>query len=280
MARIISGMGCSHVPAIGAAIDNKKTETPHFKKLFEGYQPARDYMQKNKPDVAIVVYNDHASAFSLELVPTFVLGVADQYSPADEGYGPRPLPIAEGHPDLAWHMAQSLILNEFDMTLANVLEIDHGCTVPMNVAFGNNITAWPSKIIPICVNVIKYPPPTGLRCYKLGQAIRQAVESFEEDITVSIFGTGGMSHQLQGERAGLINSEFDTMFLDQLTQDPKNSAKRPHVEYIRDAGSEGVELVMWFIMRGALSDNCKEVYRYYHVPVSNTAAGLIILDDQ
>ena len=278
MAKIVTGIGTSHVPSVGAVIDNNKEQDPYWKPLFDGYQPARDWIQDNMPDVAIVVYNDHASAFGLNLIPTFTLGVADEFPPADEGYGPRKVPTAVGDPDLAWHLAESLILDEFDMTIANEMSVDHGCTVPLSIMF-DKPEQWPCKIIPLCVNVIQYPPPTGKRCFDLGKAIRKAVESYDKDIKVAIFGTGGMSHQLQGERAGLVNAEFDQSFLDRLTTDPVGLTKIPHVEYMREAGSEGIELVMWLIMRGAMGDDATETYKFYHVPASNTGAGLIVLED-
>ncbi|EAR08639.1 class III extradiol dioxygenase subunit beta [Reinekea blandensis] len=278
MAKIMCGIGSSHVPAIGAAIDHGNTQTDYWKPLFDGYQPARDWIKENKPDVAIVVYNDHASAFSLQLIPTFTLGVAPEFHPADEGYGPRKVPTAQGDPDLAWHLAESLILDEFDMTIANEMDIDHGCTVPLSIMF-DQPEAWPCKVIPLCVNVIQYPAPTGKRCFDLGKAIRKAVESYDKDIKVAIFGTGGMSHQLQGERAGLVNAEFDQAFLKDLSENPDRLVKIPHVEYMREAGSEGIELVMWLIMRGAMADNAGETYSFYHVPASNTGAGLIVMED-
>jgi protocatechuate 4,5-dioxygenase beta chain len=278
MAKLIGGVGTSHVPSIGAAIDNGKTGEPYWKTLFDGYEPARQWMREKSPDVAIVVYNDHASAFSLDLIPTFLIGVADQFPPADEGYGPRKVPSVDGHAKLAWHLAESLILDEFDMAIANKMPVDHGLTVPLSIMCGQ-VESWPCKVIPLCVNVIQYPPPTGMRCYKLGKAIRSALDSYDEDLSVVIFGTGGMSHQLQGERAGIINQEFDANFLDRLASDPASLAEIPHAEYIMDAGAEGIEMVMWLIMRGALEQNVKEVYRHYHVPASNTAAGLIILEN-
>jgi len=278
MAKIIAGVGTSHVPAIGAAVDHNKTDTPYWKPLFDGYKKARDWMAETKPDVVILVYNDHASAFSLELIPTFAIGVAPSFKPADEGYGPRKVPDVVGHPELAWHLAENLILDEFDMTIANKMPVDHGCTVPLSIMC-DKPAEWPCKVIPLCVNVIQYPQPTGNRCYNLGKAIRKAVESYDEDITVAVFGTGGMSHQLQGERAGLINAEFDTRFLDGLTKDPIGLTKIGHDEYIRESGSEGIEMVMWLIMRGALNEDAHEVYRHFHVPASNSAAGLIILEN-
>jgi protocatechuate 4,5-dioxygenase beta chain len=224
------------------------------------------------------VYNDHASAFSLEIVPTFAIGCAAEFPIADEGWGPRPVPPVKGHPELAAHIVQSTVLDEFDITMVNKMEVDHGLTVPLSLMFGRP-TQWPCPIIPICVNVVVYPVPTGHRCYMLGKAIRKAVESFDQDLKVVIFGTGGMSHQLQGRRAGLINREFDTKFLDNLTRDPKALVHIPHIEYLREAGSEGIEMVMWLIMRGALDDDVREAYRFYHVPASNTALGHVILEN-
>lgn len=278
MAELFAGVGTSHVPGIGAAVDHGKTQTEYWKPLFDGYEPARAWMAEHKPDVVIIVYNDHASAFSLEMIPTFAIGVAPEFPPADEGYGPRKVPMVVGHPELAWHISESLILDEFDMTIVNNMPVDHGLTVPLSIMCGEP-EAWPCKVIPLCVNVIQYPQPTGNRCYQLGKAIRRAVESFGDDIKVAIFGTGGMSHQLQGERAGLVNAEFDIAFLDDLTRDVERLVNIPHVEYLRESGSEGAELVMWMIMRGALDADAREVYRHFHVPASNTAAGLIILEN-
>jgi len=278
VAEIIAGVTTSHVPAIGAALDLGKTQEPYWRPVFEGYEFSKKWIAEQKPDVVVLVYNDHASAFSLELIPTFAIGCAESFNPADEGWGPRPVPVVQGHPELAWHIAQSTILDEFDMTIVNRMDVDHGLTVPLSLLFGQP-AAWPCKVIPLAVNVVQYPPPTGNRCYNLGRAIRRAVESFDQDLKVMVWGTGGMSHQLQGPRAGLINREFDTRFLDDLTADPERLARIPHLEYVREAGSEGIELVMWLIMRGALAADAREVYRFYHVPASNTAVGHIILEN-
>jgi protocatechuate 4,5-dioxygenase beta chain len=278
MARLVGGVATSHVPAVGAAIDKGRTAEPYWAPYFAKVEPARAWMAETRPDVCIVVYNDHANAFSLEVIPTFALGLADEFPPADEGYGPRPVPIVHGHPELAWHLAESLIMDEFDLTLVNEMTVDHGLTVPLSVMFGQP-AAWPTRVIPLCVNVVQYPPPTGHRCYQLGHAIRRAVDSYEGDDRVVVLGTGGMSHQLQGERAGLINVDFDTRFLDGLVADPEAIARTPHVEYLREAGSEGIELVMWLVMRGALGAAVREVYRATHVPTSNTHNGLLVLEE-
>jgi protocatechuate 4,5-dioxygenase beta chain len=277
MARITAGITTSHIPAVGAAIDLGKTGEDYWKPVFAGYEWVKDYEKAQKPDVIVLVYNDHASAFDMRIIPTFAIGCAEEFPIADEGWGPRPVPVVKGHPDLAWHIAQSCILDEFDMTIINEMAVDHGLTVPLSLIFGQ-VDPWPAKIIPLAVNVVTYPPPSGNRCWLLGEAIARAVASFPEDLNVQIWGTGGMSHQLQGPRAGLINKEWDRKFLDELTSDPQALRHKPHIEYLREAGSEGIELVMWLIMRGALGDKVKELHRHYHVPASNTAVGHIVLE--
>jgi protocatechuate 4,5-dioxygenase, beta chain len=278
MATITAGVATSHVPAIGAALDNGKTAEPYWAPVFAGYEFSRRWIAEQRPDVVLLVYNDHASTFSLDIVPTFAIGCAEQFAPADEGWGPRPVPLVQGHPELAAHIAQSVIQQDFDLTIINRLEVDHGLTVPLSLMFGQP-ASWPVRVIPFAVNVVLYPPPSGRRCYELGKAIRRAVESCDADLNVQVWGTGGMSHQLQGPRAGLINKPWDNAFLDRLIEDPDALSRIPHIEYLREAGSEGIELVMWLIMRGALSEKVRPVHRFYHVPASNTAVGHLILED-
>jgi protocatechuate 4,5-dioxygenase, beta chain len=283
MARITASVYTSHVPAIGAALDLGKTHEPYWQKLFKGYEFSKQWMKENRPDVIFLVYNDHATAFSLDLIPTFAIGTAAQYQPADEGWGPRPVPVVKGHPGLAGHIAQSVIQDDFDLTIVNKMDVDHGLTVPLSLMCGqphSDQFEWPCPVIPFAVNVVQYPVPSGRRCFNLGRAIRKAVESYDDPLKVHIWGTGGMSHQLQGPRAGLINAEWDQRFLDRLISDPEALAQVPHIEYVREAGSEGIELVMWLIARGAMSDNAPAVkHRFYHVPASNTAVGHLILEN-
>ena len=276
MAQITAGITTSHVPAIGAALDQGKDGTDYWAPVFAGYDWTKEWIAREKPDVVVLVYNDHASAFSLEIIPTFAIGCADEFPIADEGFGPRPVPTVLGHPGLACHLAQSLILDEFDMTVINKMDVDHGLTVPLSLMFAQHLE-WPVKVVPIAVNVVQYPPPTGERCYKLGQALRRAIESYDEGLNVQVWGTGGMSHQLQGPRAGLINQKFDNAFLDDMTANPDALRAITHLEYLREAGSEGIELVMWLVMRGALGDAVQELHRFYHVPASNTAVGHLVL---
>jgi len=287
MAKITASVFTSHVPAIGAALDLGKTQEAYWQPLFAGYEYGKQWMKDNKPDVIFLVYNDHATAFSLDFIPTFAIGTGAQYQPADEGWGPRPVPVVKGHPELASHIAQSVIQQDFDLTIVNKMDVDHGLTVPLSLMCGQppaDKFEWPCPVIPFAVNVVQYPVPSGQRCFNLGKAIRKAIETYDEDINVHIWGTGGMSHQLQGPRAGLINKEFDSAFLDKLINNPQGAADLSHMDYLREAGSEGIELVMWLIARGAMNDVAGGKaptlkHRFYHVPASNTALGHVILEN-
>ncbi len=276
MARITAGIATSHVPAIGAAFDQGRDQEPYWKPVFDAYDWVKAFEEAEEPDVVILCYNDHASAMMLDVVPTFALGMAEEFAPADEGWGPRPVPPVMGDPVLAAHLAEQLVIDEFDLTLMNALDVDHGCTVPLSLMFGR-VDAWPVRVIPLAVNVTQFPTPSAERCWRLGEAIGDAVRSYPANLNVQIWGTGGMSHQLQGERAGLINPEFDNAFLGNLTADPDSLRKITRLEFLREAGTEGIELIMWLIMRGALGPEVEELYRFYHVPASNTAVGHIVL---
>ncbi len=279
MARITAGVAASHVPLLGIASDIGKDRDEYFAPIFAGFDWTRAWEQTEKPDVVVLVYNDHASAFDMKVIPTFAIGCSERFKPADEGWGARGVPDVIGHPDLAWHIAQSCILDEFDMTIINEMDVDHGLTVPLTLMFGQP-EAWPVRVVPLAVNVVTYPPPSGNRCWALGEAIARAIATYPEDLNVQIWGTGGMSHQLQGARAGLINREWDTMFLNGMVGDSDALRRIPHIEYLRESGSEGIELVMWLIMRGALGRTTRELHRHYHVPCSNTAIGHMVLRPQ
>jgi protocatechuate 4,5-dioxygenase beta chain len=276
MAKIVAGYTTSHVPAVGHAIDFGRTQDEYWKPMFDGYEFSKKWAKDHPADVAIIVYNDHASFFGMDIIPTFGIGIADKFAICDEGYGPRPVPEVQGHPELATHIAASLITDDFDMTVLNLLEVDHGLTVPMSLMYGQP-DKWPTKVIPLPVNVVMNPQPSGERCLSIGKAIRRAVESFQGDLKVEVWGTGGMSHQIQGARAGLINLPWDIQFMDDLINDPETLQYKPHLEYMVEAGSEGVELIMWLIMRGAMGDKVNEVYRFNHVPASNTSVGHLIV---
>ncbi len=288
MAHVSATVYTSHVPAIGAALDHGRVAEPYWAPVFAGYEASRAWLRENPPDVVVLVFNDHATAFGPDLVPTFAIGTGESYAPADEGWGARPVPVVQGHPELAAHIAQSVIQDDFDLTLVNRMDVDHGLTVPLSLLFGQPPAEdfrWPCPVIPLAVNVVQYPVPSGRRCLALGRAIRKAIESYGDHLNVQVWGTGGMSHQLQGPRAGLINREWDNAFLDKLISDPEAAAAIPHIDYVREAGSEGIELVMWLIARGAMADVAggpapKVAHRFFHVPASNTAVGHLILENK
>jgi protocatechuate 4,5-dioxygenase beta chain len=277
VAEVIAGIGVSHIPALGVAMEGDGAGA--VAEVFEKFAPVRDWVRELELDTVIVVYNDHASAFSLELLPTFAIGAAESYAPADEGYGARDVPVVPGDADLSWHLIESVIPEGFDLAVAQKLDVDHGLTVPLTVLFGTT-AEWPVKVVPIEVNVVQQPTPSAQRCFDLGRAIGRAVATFPGTSRIGVVGTGGMSHQLQGRRAGHINSEFDRMFLAEIVDKPERLTELSNTDYIREAGSEGAELVMWLVMRGALGDDVTAVHSAYHVPVSNTAAGLVSIDNR
>jgi protocatechuate 4,5-dioxygenase, beta chain len=280
MAEVIWGLATSHVPSIGAAMDRGKTADDRWKPLFDGYRPAREWLARHRPDVAVVIYNDHANGIGLDVVPTFGIGTADVYPVADEGFGRRPVPDVVGDPELSLHLLESLVDDGFDMTVFQELEVDHGLTVPLSVWTPDPGEAWPCPVVPLLVNVIQYPQPTAARCLALGRALGRALRSYPADVTVGVLGTGGMSHQLAGARAGFINSDFDRQFLEQIQSDPDRLAALSREDYVRLAGSEGIEMIMWLIMRGALDDEVSRVTDTYFVAASNTAAALALFDNR
>lgn len=278
MGEIVAGIGSSHVPGVGRAYDLGNQETPAWKPLFDGYVPVKKWLaEEAKADVAIFVYNDHGTAFFFDRVPTFALGTADVYPVADEGWGPRPLPAIPGDPELSAHLAKSLVDDEFDMTMCYDMPVDHGLLTPLPLLWSHD-PDWDVRVIPLAVNVLLHPLPTGLRCFKLGQAIRRAVESYPADVRVAVVGTGGLSHQLNGERFGFLSPEFDHEWLDRIVTDPEGLTKLSHDELMMRAGAEAVEVIMWLIMRGAMAPEVVELHRNYYAPLV-TGMGLLTLVD-
>jgi protocatechuate 4,5-dioxygenase beta chain len=277
MGRIVGGIGTSHVPSVGVAYDKKQMQTPAWKPLWDGTAPARQWLARVKPDVAIVVYNDHGADFFFDKYPTFAMGAADSYAIGDEGFGIRPLPPLKGDAEFSWHLCESLIYDEFDLTVCQEMALEHGFLVPMNLFFPHE-PDWPLAVVPFEVNVIQHPLPTARRCFKLGQALRRAVESYPRDLRVVILGTGGMSHQLNGRRFGHMNRDWDAWFLDTIEAEPERLADLTHDEIMRNAGAEAVELIMWLTMRGAMTSRVKQVHRFYYAPMT-TGMGLLALED-
>ena len=278
MARIVGGISTSHIPAIGNAIANNLQQDPYWKPLFDGYGPVKKWLDEVQPDVAIIVYNDHGLNFFLDTVPTFALGCAAEYQNDDEGWGLKTLSSVEGDEQFSWHLVQSLIESEFDMTICQEMKIDHGFMVPMNLMWGDK-EKWPVKGIPLAVNTVQHPLPSAARCFKLGKALRKAIESYEEDLKVVILGTGGLSHQLQGERAGIINTDFDIETINKIIEEPEWLTRFSNAEIMEKAGTEGIEVIMWLVMRGALTDRVKLIHKHYHAPVSNTGAGILVMEN-
>jgi protocatechuate 4,5-dioxygenase beta chain len=277
MARLVAGVGTSHVPSVGVAYDKGKMHDPEWKPLLDAFVPVRAWLERMKPDVAIVVYNDHGADFFFDKYPTFAVGAADRYEIADEGFGRRPLPALRGDAEFSWHLCESLVYDEFDITVCQEMGVEHGFLVPMNLCFPHD-PDWPVAVVPVQVNVIQHPLPTARRCYKLGQAIRRAIDAYERDLRVVIVGTGGMSHQLNGPRFGHMNEAFDQDFLDRIERDPVSLCEMTHQTLMEKAGAEAVELIMWLTMRGALRDPVRRVQRSYYAPMT-TGMGLIALEE-
>jgi protocatechuate 4,5-dioxygenase beta chain len=276
MAKIVGAVTTSHVPAIGGAIHKGLQEEPYWKPFFDGFPPIREWLDKVKPDVAIVVSNDHGLNFFLDKMPTFAIGVAPEYQNADEGWGIPVVPPFQGDEGLAWHLAESLIGEEFDMVTCQEMKVDHAFTLPLALLYPDQ--NWPVRTIPISVNTVLFPTPSAKRCYKLGEAIGRAVEAYEEDLKVLLIGTGGLSHQLEGERAGHINKPFDLKFMESMTNDPTWATQYSDRELVEHTGTQGIELLNWLVARGAMSGSVSVIHSNYHIPISNTAAATMLME--
>ena len=276
MAQIIGAVTTSHVPAIGGAIHRKVQHEPYWKPFFDGFGAVHRWLETARPDVVVVIYNDHGLNFFLNTMPTFSVGAAAEYRNADEGWGIPTVPAFQGEQDLSWHLIQSLMAEDFDLTTCQAMQVDHAFTLPMALLWPDQ--AWPVKVVPVCINTVQLPLPTAARCYKLGEAIGRAVRSWNTDQRMLVLGTGGLSHQLDGERAGFINKDFDLQFMESLTTDPTWATQYSIHELIEKTGTQGVELVMWLAARGALGAKARAVHTNYHIPISNTAAGLMLME--
>jgi len=276
MAQIIGGITTSHVPAIGGAIARKRQQDPYWKPFFDAYAPVRQWLAETRPDTVVVFYNDHGLNFFLDKMPTFAVGCAPSYQNADEGWGIPEMPPFTGQQHLSWHLVQQLVDAEFDPVTCQEMLVDHALTLPMALLWPDQ--AWPVKVVPVCINTVQAPLPSARRCYKLGQTIGQAVASFASDEKVLFLGTGGLSHQLDGERAGFINRDFDLQFMDSLVGPQPDWATRFTTRaLVEQAGTQGVELLMWLATRAALGQQVQALHRNYHIPISNTASGLMLM---
>jgi protocatechuate 4,5-dioxygenase beta chain len=277
MAKIIGAITTSHVPAIGRAIAKNLQDEPYWSPFFDGFPPVREWLAKARPDVAVVFYNDHGLNFFLDKMPTFAVGAAPEYRNADEGWGLPTLAPYAGDPELSWHIIETLVDNEFDVTSCQEMLVDHAFTLPIELCWPGQ--SCPVRTVPICINTVQFPLPSAARCYKLGQVVGRAVEAWDADARVVVLGTGGLSHQLDGTRAGFINKDFDLMFMDKLARDPLWATRYSILELVELTGTQGVELVMWLAARGALLGDVSALHTNYHIPISNTATGLMLLEN-
>jgi hypothetical protein len=271
MARIIGGIGTSHVPTIAMAFDRKKQDDPAWTPLFQGYEPVAKWLAEKKPDVLFFCFNDHATTFFFDHYPTFALGVSGEYRIADEGLGVRKIPNLRGHAELSRHIARSLVADEFDLSIFQDLPLDHGLHSPLTMMWPHS-PDWPGAVIPLVVNVVQQPLPKPKRCYALGKAIRRAIESYPQDLKVAMVGTGGLSHQMIGERAGFNDESWDREFLELIERDPERLAAMTVEEFMQKGGNEGAEVIMWLIMRGALDANVRKVHQNYYLPMTTAMA--------
>ena len=278
MATIVGGIATSHTPTIGFALDTNKQQDPVWAPIFEAYRPVQAWLADKKPDVLLFIYNDHVTSFFLDHYSQFALGVGSEYFPADEGGGARRLPPIKGHPKLAQHLAMGLVADEFDLSYFQGRGLDHGCFSPLSVLWPHDPT-WPGAIVPLQVGVLEFPIPSARRCFNLGKSLRKAIESYPEDIRVAVVGTGGLSHQVHGERCGFNNTPWDMEFLDLLEKDPQALTRLTIAEYAERGGFEGSEVVMWLVMRGALASKVKKLHQAYYLPSMTPIATVIYEDD-
>lgn len=279
MAQIIGGLGTTHVPAIGNAIAGKKQDDPYWRPFFKGFDFVHDWLKRVQPDVVVVFYNDHGLNFFLDKLPTFAVGAAKEYRSEDEGWGIPVSKPAAGIPELSWHLIEQLVADEFDITVCQEMLIDHAVTIPLSLMWPGE-APWPVRIVPISVNTVQHPLPSIARCLKLGRSVGKGIESYDANLKVVVVGTGGLSHQLDGERAGFINKEFDQLCMTELVRNPEALTRYSIPQLVELAGAQGVELLNWVAMRGALTGKVTEAHRNYHIPISNTAAATMVFDNQ
>jgi protocatechuate 4,5-dioxygenase beta chain len=275
---IIGGYFTSHVPAIGGAIARGLEGDPYWKPFFDGFPPIRDWLQEKNPDVAVVFYNDHGLNFFLDKMPTFAVGAANRYANADEGWGLRVCPPFEGDPALSWHIIESLIADDFDITTCQEMKVDHALAIPFQLAWPGG-GAWPLRIVPVAINTVQHPLPSAKRCLALGRSVARALNNWKSSDKIVVIGTGGLSHQLDGERAGFINADYDRFCLDRIVDDPDALTRESIHDIVKRAGTQGVEVLNWIAARGALGDApLKKRAENYHIPISNTAAASLVLE--
>jgi gallate dioxygenase len=265
MATIVGAVASSHTPTIGFALDTRKQDDPAWTPIFEAYKPVQAWLAEKKPDVLVIVFNDHVTSFFFDHYSQFALGIGESYAVADEGGGPRALPPVRGHAALSHHIAAGLVTDEFDLSYFQDKPLDHGCFSPLSMLWPHDPT-WPGAIVPLQIGVLEFPIPSARRCYKLGQSLRKAIESYPDDLKVALVATGGLSHQVHGERCGFNDPEWDVEFLDLIEKDPERLAGMTIGEFARRGGFEGAEVIMWLVMRGAMTKTVRKLHQSYYLP--------------
>jgi protocatechuate 4,5-dioxygenase, beta chain len=279
MSEIVGGIFTSHVPGIGAAIAKGLQQDPYWKPFFDGFAPVHQFLEREKPDVAVVFYNDHGLNFFLDKMPTFAIGAAADYRHEDEGWGIGGFKPFVGHAALSWHIIEQVVGDEFDPVTCQSMLVDHGVCVPFELCWPN-VDAWPVKLVPICINTVQHPLPSPKRALALGRSVGKALESWPGDEKIVVLGTGGLSHQLDGERAGHINVDYDRFCLRNILPDPEALTQHDTLDIVELAGSQGVEILNWLAARGALTGSVRELAHNYHVPISNTAAATLLAENR
>lgn len=275
MATIVGGIATSHTPTIAFAKDSGKENDPVWKPIFEGFEPVKAWLREKRPDVLVYIYNDHMTAFFADHYSHFALGIGESYGPADEGGGPRDLPAIEGDPKFAQHLAMALVADEFDLSYFQGKNLDHGAFSPLSVLLDHDADGWAAKFVPIQCGVLQFPIPNPRRFWKFGRTLRRAIQSYPEDIKVAIIGTGGLSHQVHGERCGFNNTPWDMEFMDRLEKDPEGLLDITLAELAERGGVEGAEIVMWMLMRGALAANASCTHKTYFLPSMTPIVSMI-----
>ena len=265
MATIVGAVASSHTPTIGFAYDRRKHGDPVWAPIFEAYEPVQAWLAAKAPDVLFVIFNDHVTSFFFDHYSQFALGIGESYAVADEGGGPRALPPVRGHAGLSHHIAAGLVADEFDLSYFQDKPLDHGCFSPLSLLWPHE-PAWPGAIVPLQIGVLEFPIPSARRCYRLGQSLRRAIESYPENLKVALVATGGLSHQVHGERCGFNNTDWDLEFLDLIEKDPERLAGMTVAEYAERGGLEGAEVIMWLVMRGALTPRVRKLHQSYYLP--------------
>lgn len=260
MAEVVAGFACSHAPSIAHVYDRAKTEEDGWQPLFDGMEQGRQWLASHRPDVLVVIYNDHIDQFFLDAWPTFSIGTGERFAIADEGWGPRDFPAVPGDPALARHLADGLVHRGVDVTVCHEQVVDHGILSPLPLIDRD----WAYPIIPIAFNVIFDPRPSPARCWEFGAALRAAIEDYPGDLRVAVVGTGGLSHHLTGSTFGQVDPGWDLEFLQMIEERPEKLTDFTLDDFAARGGEHSVEVVQWMAMRSAVGVDAEATFKLYY----------------